>query len=422
MTKVAIVGPDYPGMKPTMEVAVGDSVKTGQLVFTDKKTPGVRFTSPGCGKVVEINRGAKRAFQSLVVELAGEEGETFASYSAAELESLSADGVVANLVDSGLWTAFRTRPFNKIPSPQTLPRSIFITAIDTNPLAVDPAVVLADREDDFVAGLKVLSKLAQHKTYLCIAADSPIPGTDLPEVEAVEFAGPHPAGLAGTHMHFLDPVGPGRVSWSIGYQDVAAIGHLFWTGHLDTRRVVSLAGPAVNEPKAIRTRLGASVDELVDGELSPGETRVISGSILCGSKAEGALAYLGRYDNQIVALKEGNKRYFFGWVMPGFRTFSVKKVFVGACLPDATFAMDTNTHGRKRPVFPTGAYERVMPLDIEPTFLLRAIAIHDVEQSEALGALELAEEDLALCTYVCPGKENYGRMLRETLTIIEKEG
>ncbi len=422
VTRVAITGPDYVGMKPTMAVGVGDSVKTGQLVFTDKKTHGVRFTSPGCGTVVEINRGAKRAFQSLVIELAGEEEETFDSYSAAELESLDADRITANLIESGLWTAIRTRPFNKVPAADTRPRSIFITAIDTNPLAVDPAVVLADREDDFIAGLKVLSHLAQHKTYLCIAADSPIPGVDLPGIAAVEFAGPHPAGLAGTHMHFLDPVGPGRVSWSIGYQDVAAIGHLFWTGRLDTRRIVSLAGPAVKEPRAIRTRLGASVDELVDGELSPGETRVISGSVLCGSKAEGALAYLGRYDNQVVALKEGNQRYFFGWVMPGFRTFSVKKVFVGACLPDATFAMDTNTHGRKRPVFPTGAYERVMPLDIEPTFLLRALAIHDVEQSEALGALELAEEDLALCTYVCPGKQNYGRMLRETLTIIEKEG
>ena len=423
VTRVALVGPNYPGMKPTMEVAVGDSVKTGQVLFTDKKTPGVCFTSPGCGKVVEVNRGAKRAFQSVVVQLSGEEEETFGSFSAAELESVSAEEIVSNLVRSGLWTTLRTRPFNRIPSPETLPRSVFITAIDTNPLAIDPAPVLADRRDDFIAGVKVLSKLARHKTFLCIAPDAAVPGEDLPGIETVEFEGPHPAGLVGTHMHFLDPVGPGRTSWSIGYQDVAAIGHLFWTGRLDTERVVSLAGPGVKSPRAIRTRLGASLDELTDGELDEkDETRIVSGSVLCGSKAEGPLAYLGRYDNQVVALKEGNKRYFFGWVMPGFRTYSVKRVFAGACLPDAAFAMDTNTHGRKRPVFPTGAYERVMPLDIEPTFLLRALAIHDVEQSESLGALELAEEDLALCTYVCPGKENYGRMLRETLTIIEKEG
>ena len=419
---VAVLGPDYVGMKPTMAVKVGDRVKRGQVLFVDKKTPGVAYTSPGCGEVLAINRGAKRALQSVVVRIIGDEAESFASYAEGQLESLDRDKVKENLVSSGLWTALRTRPFSKAPPPQSVPRSIFVTAMDTNPLAAEASLIIAERPEDFLSGLKVLSRLTPQKIFLCKAPGTTIPGSELSSVVTVEFAGPHPAGLPGTHIHFLDPVSREKTVWYLNYQDVMAIGKLFVTGHLDSERVVSLAGPVVKAPRLIRTRLGASSNEVVEGELTEGENRVISGSVLSGRTAEGPLAFLGRYHLQISALAEGANREFFGWMAPGFKRFSVKNVFVSKLFPGKRFAFTTATNGGGRAIVPIGSYEKVVPLDILPTFLLRALAVDDVEQAEALGCLELDEDDLALCTFVCPGKGEYGSMLRRNLTIIEKEG
>jgi Na+-transporting NADH:ubiquinone oxidoreductase subunit A len=429
---VAVLGPDYVGMRPTMAVEVGDHVRQGQLLFSDKKTPGVLYTSPACGEVVAINRGAKRALQSVVVridgddidgdDIDGDDAETFNSYSESQIEQLGPDEVTWNLVRSGLWTSFRTRPFSKVPPPESTPRSIFVTAIDTNPLAARPDVILREAAEDFVLGLKVVARLTPGKLFLSKGPGAAIPGEDLHCVEAVEFDGPHPAGLPGTHIHFLDPAGRGRTVWHVGYQDVAAVGRLFATGRLDVRRVISLAGPAVKQPRLIRTRLGASTEQLVEGQLSEGENRVISGSVLSGHEAEGPLAFLGRYHLQVSALSEGRRRDLFGWIMPGFGRFSVMGVFASALVPGKTFPFTTAVHGGPRAIVPIGAYEKVMPLDILPTFLLRALEMDDVEQAEALGCLELDEDDLALCTFVCPGKGDYGVMLRRNLTIIEKEG
>jgi Na+-transporting NADH:ubiquinone oxidoreductase subunit A len=419
---VAVLGPDYVGMRPGMAVQVGDQVKEGSLLFTDKKNPGVRYTAPGCGRVAAINRGEKRALQSVVIELDGDDAETFTAYSEDELESLDAEKVKENLVASGLWTALRTRPFSKVPMPDSSPRSIFVTAIDTNPLAARPSLILAERPDDFRCGLKVLSRLTDGKIFVCKAPSVAVPGSDLPLAEPVEFEGPHPAGLAGTHIHVLDPVGREKTVWHVNYQDTMAIGALFTSGRLDQRRVISLAGPAVANPRLVRTRLGASVDELLDGELADGENRVIAGSVLFGRKADGPLAFLGRYHLQISALAEGRKRKLFGWIRPGFDRYSVTNTFASRLTPGKRFAMNTSAYGDGRAVVPAGSYEKVMPLDILPTFLLRALAVEDIEQAEALGCLELDEEDLALCTFVCPGKGDYGAMLRRNLTIIEKEG
>jgi len=419
---VAVLGPDYVGMKPTMAVKMGDRVKLGQVLFVDKKTPGVAYTSPGCGEVLAINRGAKRALQSVVIRITGDTSESFASYAENQLEGLDPGKVRENLVSSGLWTALRTRPFSKVPPPESTPRSIFVTAMDTNPLAAEASLIIAERPEDFTSGLKVLSRLTPEKLFLCKAPATAIPGSELPSVVTVEFAGPHPAGLPGTHIHFLDPVSRKKTVWYLDYQDVMAIGRLFVTGELDCRRVVSLAGPVVKVPRLLRTRLGASIGELVEGELREGENRVISGSVLSGRTAEGPLAFLGRYHLQISALAEGREREFFGWAAPGFNKFSVKNVFVSKLFPGKRFAFTTATKGGGRAIVPIGSYEKTMPLDILPTFLLRALAVDDVEQAEALGCLELDEDDLALCTFVCPGKGDYGAMLRRNLTIIEKEG
>jgi len=422
VTTVAVVGPDYVGMKPTMMVKEGDQVKLGQTLFADKKTPGVVYTSPGCGEVVTINRGPKRALQSVVIRLMGDQSQDFTGYAESKLERLHPNSVAENLVASGLWTALRTRPFSKVPPPESTPGSLFVTAMDTNPLAADASLVIAERPDDFRNGLKALSRLSPEKIYLCHAAGDAIPGSDLGCVEAFGFGGPHPAGLPGTHIHFLDPVSRNRTVWHINYQDVMAVGSLFTTGRLDFRRVVSLAGPAVKSPRLIRTRLGANTDELTEGELVEGDNRIVSGSVLSGHATEGPLAFLGRYHLQVSALAEGRQREFWGWMGPGLNKYSLKNIFASKLIPGKKFAMTTATHGGPRAIMPIGSYEKVMPLDILPTFLLRALSVDDVEQAEALGCLELDEDDLALCTCVCPGKGDYGAMLRRNLTIIEKEG
>ncbi len=426
INRVALMGADYIGLKPTMLVQEGDRVKLGQPVFTDKKNPGIDFTAPGCGTVVEVNRGQKRAFQSLVIQLEGNEEQSFRSWGAAELATLSAADVRENLARSGLWTAFRTRPFNKVPQMESQPHSIFVTAIDTNPLAADPLVVIREHEDSFVQGLQVIRHLTAGKVYLCQAPGVKVPGASLDFILAEEFSGPHPAGLPGTHIHFLDPVSLQKTVWFIGYQDVIAIGKLFTTGRLWVDRVVSLAGPVVNEPRLLRTRLGASTNDLVDLQLCEVDRRVISGSVLSGRTASGPYAYLGRYHVQVSALAEGRHREFLGWQMPGFDKFSVKDVFASSLYklinPGKRYPLTTDTGGSKRAMVPVGSYESVMPLDILPTFLLRALITKDTDQAQALGCLELDEEDVSLCTFVCPGKYEYGPMLRESLTTIEKEG
>ena len=417
---VAIVGFDYHGMKPTMNVQVGDRVKLGQVLFSDKKNPGVVFTAPGAGVVSAIHRGQQRVLQSVVIDLDGDEQETFASYSPAQLDTLDAQAVRDNLQQSGLWTALRTRPYSKVPAVDAVPSSIFVTAIDTHPLAADPALVIAEQAEAFEQGLKVLSRLA--RVFLCKAPGAALPGENLSQVKTESFAGPHPAGLAGTHIHFLDPVSANKTVWSIGYQDVIAVGKLFTTGQLSVERVVALGGPVVEQPRLLRTRLGACLNELTAGELKPGNNRVISGSVFGGRNARGAFAYLGRYHQQVSCLAEGNDREMLHYLRAGVNKHSVLNVFVSKLMGGKRFDFTTTTNGSPRAMVPVGNYEKVMPLDILPTQLLRLLIVGDTEMAQKLGCLELDEEDLALCSYVCAGKYEYGPILRDNLTRIEKEG
>jgi Na+-transporting NADH:ubiquinone oxidoreductase subunit A len=417
---VAVIGPDYHGMKPTMLVKEGDKVKKGQVIFTDKKTEGVKYTAPASGTVAAINRGERRVFQSLVIDVEGDESEVFASYSGSELKSLERSKVVENLVESGLWTAFRTRPFSKVPEIASVPSSIFVTAMDTNPLAASPEVVLADQAEAFADGLTVLTRLTAGKVFLCKAPGAKIPTTS--DVTVEEFAGVHPAGLAGTHIHFLDPVSEKKTVWSINYQDVVAVGKLFVTGELSVERVISLAGPQVKKPRLIRTQVGASLDHLLAGELSDGDNRVVSGSVLSGRAAKGPYAFLGRYHNQVSVLLEGRERQMMHYLRAGVEKHSIMNVFLSKLTGKKSFDMTTTTNGSDRTMLPLGNFERIMPLDILPTQLLRALVVNDTEQAQKLGALELDDEDLALCTYSCSGKFEYGPILRDCLTLIEKEG
>jgi len=417
---VAVIGFDYVGMKPTMAVAAGDRVKKGQLLFTDKKTPGIRYTAPAGGTVAAINRGEKRVLQSVVIDIDGPESEeTFTVFKPEELAGLSAEQVEAQLNESGLWAALRTRPFSKVPALGSRPASIFVTAIDTHPLAANPEVVIREYTEAFEQGISILSKLSGGKIFLCKA-----PGANIPAgiANSEEFAGPHPAGLPSTHIHFLDPVSAHKTVWQVGYQDVIAVGKLFTTGKLFTDRVVALAGPQVDKPRLLRSRLGASTDELAAGELKAGVNRIISGSVFGGRTASGAFAYLGRYHNQVSVLEEGNERLFLGWVNPTVDRFSILRVMTSGLSKSRLFNFSTTTNGGERAMVPVGNYEKVMPLDILATQLLRAIIVGDTDTAQKLGALELEEEDLALCTFVCAGKYEYGPLLRDNLTRIELEG
>lgn len=422
---VGIVADDYHGMKPTMQVAEGDTVRLGQWLFEDKKTPGVKYTSPGAGRVVAVNRGAKRKFESIVIELEGDDRYSFNAYRDQNLSMLGRDAVQQNLIESGLWTALRSRPFDKVPVPGTAPYALFVTAIDTNPLAADPQVVIADKPAEFIAGLEVLSTLTDGNVWLCKKSGVTLPGEDLGVVEVASFDGPHPAGLPGTHMHFLAPVNAERHCWDIGYQDVIAVGHLFLTGELMVDRVVSVAGPAVARPGLYRTRLGASLADLTaDSGAARAGVRTISGSVFHGRTMSDMKAHLGRRDVLVTQLAEGTERVFLGWMGPGFGKWSVTNVFLQKLLgpPEGGFRFTTSTEGSHRAIVPIGSFEKVMPLDIEPTAMMKALCMQDTEMLQSLGALELAEEDLGLCSYVCSSKNDYGPMLRKALVTIEREG
>jgi Na+-transporting NADH:ubiquinone oxidoreductase subunit A len=406
-------------MKPTMVVKEGDRVKKGQVLFTDKKTAGVQYTAPVSGVVKAINRGDRRVFLSVVVAVEGNEEIIFQSYSADKLNDVSREAVQQNLVDSGLWTALRTRPFSKTPILDSVPASIFVTAMDTHPLAADPQIVIAEQTDAFKAGVQVLKRLTDGQVFVCKAPGANIPTAGIETTE--EFSGPHPAGLAGTHIHKLDAASVTKTVWSIGYQDVIAIGQLFTTGSLNSERVISLAGPQVIKPRLVRTLSGANLTELTAGELADGENRTISGSVFGGRTAVADLGFLGRFHNQVSVLEEGRDRPLFHYLRPGFERFSVLPIYVSRFL-NKTFNFTTSTNGSERAMVPIGTYEQIMPLDILPTQLLRALIVEDMEVAVNLGALELDEEDLALCSYTCPGKYEYGPILRTNLTLIEQEG
>ncbi|GAB4014363.1 MAG: Na(+)-translocating NADH-quinone reductase subunit A [Bdellovibrio sp.] len=420
---VAINGPDYVGMKPTMLVKEGDKVKLGQPLFECKKTAGVIYTSPAGGTVRAINRGEKRVFQNIVIDVAdNEEQVQFQNFLSKPVSEYSSEKMRALLIESGLWTSFRTRPFSKVPAIASTAHSIFVTAIDTNPHAPDPDLAIGMNKSEFTNGVAALELLTEGKVFVCKRRGGQVPVESKNRVEVVDFDGPHPAGLPGTHIHFLDPVGPKKVVWTIGYQDVIAIGRLIISGNLMTERLVSIAGPMVKKPRVIKVRLGCDLNEVVQNELVPGEVRVISGSVLYGTKCDETFHFLTRYSNQISVIKEGREREFLGWQGPGFDKFSIKRTYLSHFIPGKLFPLTTNLQGSKRAMVPSGMFEAVMPLDILPTQLLRSLHTRDTDQAQALGALELDEEDLALCTFASTGKEDFGPLLRETLNIIEKEG
>jgi Na+-transporting NADH:ubiquinone oxidoreductase subunit A len=419
---VALLPGDYPGVKPTLKVEEGQRVSLGQPLFEDRSDPRLRFVAPGAGVVAGIHRGARRALNAVVIALEGDDELGFEPVARAQLGALPREQIRQRLLDAGLWAALRSRPFGRVPSPDSTPHALFVTAMDSNPLAPDPRVMIGEYGEDFADGVLALAALLEGQVYVCCAPGAELRLPEHPRVSVAEFEGPHPAGLPGTHIHALAPVSARRSAWYVGYQDAIAVGRLFTSGQIWTERIISLAGPAVRHPRLIRTRLGASIEDLTRGELLPGECRVLSGSVLAGRATSDWAAYLGRYHTQVCALAEGRHREFLGWTMPGASKFSLTRTFLSGFLPKRLFPLDTNQLGSPRAMIPIGGFERVMPLDLLPTQLLRAIAVGDTDAAQQLGCLELEEEDLALCSFVCPSKYDYGPLLRRALTRIEKEG
>ena len=445
--RVALIAADYVGLRPTMHVAPGDTVTRGQLCFEDKTMPGVGYTAPAAGTVVTVNRGDRRALQSVVIDVSraeregrGPETASFSAFSGRHPSGMTGDDVRALLVESGQWTALRARPFGRVADPAARPHSIFVTAMDTNPLGPSVAAIVAGCDASFERGLAALARLTDGPVFVCTGPD---PGLPIPEGDQIRhevFDGVHPAGTVGFHIQTLDAVDRNKVVWHMGVQDAIAIGRLFETGVLDAGRIVALGGPPVAEPRLLRSRIGASTDELVEGNVAPAgaayrgsgngsgvngqpERRVISGSVLSGRTATGEIhGYLGRYHQQVSVLAEGRERELLGWLGPGLNLFSTIPTFVSALMPGRRFAMTTSTHGSPRAIVPIGMYERVMPMDLLPTPMLRALVMGDVERAEELGCLELDEEDVALCTFVDPGKTDFGPYLRRVLDTLRTEG
>lgn len=417
---VGVLGADYLGLKPRLAVEEGDVVAAGAPILAHKETPDAVVVAPVSGRVKAIHRGARRALISVVIERDDAAAEPVDFSATGDIST--PEGLAQRLCAAGLWTSFRTRPYSKVPAPDTRPAAIYVTAMDSEPLAPDAAAIIADAAEAFARGLEAVARLSEGKTYLCQAEGAQIPGADLPGIEAAAFSGPHPAGLPGTHLHFLEPPSSSRTVWTIWYQDVIAIGRLLLTGRINSSRVIALCGPLMRNPRLIRTLAGASMDELTAGEIAEDvPARLISGSVLSGRAGRGEDGYLGRYARQLTAIEEDHKQIPMGWIRPMASKYAVQPV-LGSAFARKLYGLTSNLNGGRRAMVPTGTFEELMPQDYLPTQLLRALLVMDTDTAQALGALELDEEDLGLVGFACPAKYEYGLALRDCLTKIEKEG
>ncbi|HQM04375.1 MAG TPA: Na(+)-translocating NADH-quinone reductase subunit A [Tenuifilaceae bacterium] len=412
---------DFPGLLPKLEVQEGDVVRAGTPLFYDKYRPEVKFSSPVSGEVVEIRRGERRQILEVVVKANG--SVEYQVFGAAQPAALTRNQVVEKLLVSGVWPYIRQRPFGIVANPNDTPKAIFISCFDTAPLAPDMDFSIQGEDENFQAGIDALSKLTPGKIHLGLNADYPA-ASAFAKANGVEhhyFRGPHPAGNVGVHIHHIDPIGKGDVVWVVNPLDVVIIGRLFLKGIYDASRVIALAGSEVTSPRYYRVISGAQIDSITSGNLNSNiELRHISGNVLTGTKVE-PFGYLGFYDNMVTVIPEGNHYEFFGWMSPGFNKFSASRTFLSRLTPWRKFKFDTNLHGGKRAYVITGQYEKVMPMDILPVHLIKAILANDIERMEQLGIYEVVEEDMALCEYVCTSKTDVQQILRKGIESLIKE-
>jgi Na+-transporting NADH:ubiquinone oxidoreductase subunit A len=411
---------DFPGLVARLEVREGSEVSAGTALFHDKAYPEIKYVSPVSGVVKEIIRGEKRVLQEIVIE---QQGEGKIDFGAADPLQLSREEVITRLLESGLWPVLRQRPYHIVARPDAVPKAVFISAFDTAPLAPDLDFVMSNTHGNHLqTGINALSRLTEGKIHIALEAE----GTRVNEIKNLNnvtfhnFAGPHPAGNVGVQVHHIDPVSKGEVVWTVDIQDAVALGRFFDTGFYNRDRIIALAGPGVLHPKYHRIRPGASVSAILRSNLRDDNQRVISGNVLTGKKIspEGSFGF---YDNVVTVLPEGNYSEMFGWATPGLKKFSYWRSFASKLLPRKEYDMDTNLHGGKRAYVLTGHYENVLPMDIYPIYLIKAILAGDIDLMENLGIYEVAEEDFALCEYIDPSKTEIQEILRSGINMMIKE-
>ncbi|MBL7964902.1 MAG: Na(+)-translocating NADH-quinone reductase subunit A [Flavobacteriales bacterium] len=419
--QVAVVKPtDFHGVVPKVVVKPGDEVKAGSPLFVDKYNERILFTSPVSGEVAEVVRGEKR--RVLEVRVLADKQIRFEDHGAGDPAAMNRETIIQKLLRSGCWPFIRQRPFDLVADPAQEPKAIFVSAFDSAPLAPDMDLVVRNQGEDLQLGLAALSRLTKGRVHLNVSAQTTAREfLDAKGVQHNVFSGPHPAGNVGVQIHHIDPIDKGDVVWVVGAQDVIIIGRLFRTGHFDAERTVSLAGSAARNPKYVRVRVGAPIQDIA-GEVGSG-VRVVSGNALTGTNV-GANGHLGFYDQQVTLLPEGDKPKFFltdGWASPGLNHFSASHAYPTWLLPGRKYELDTNQNGEERAFVMSGQYEEVFPFDIYPVHLLKAILAGDIEQMEQLGLYEVAPEDFALCEFVCTSKINCQDIVRSGLDMLKKE-
>ncbi|MFW5822366.1 MAG: Na(+)-translocating NADH-quinone reductase subunit A [Tangfeifania sp.] len=415
---VALKPTDFPGLTPKLSVKQGDEVKTGDALFYDKYHPEVKFTAPLGGKVSSVNRGERRRILEVVVEVDQNAGE--AEFKKADPNSLSGDEVKEQLLKSGLWPFIKQRPYGIIASPEKKPRAVFVSTFDTAPLAPDVNYVFEGKMQTFQTGIDALAKLTEGEVFLGVNENSPF--AKVKNVSTRQFSGPHPAGNVGVQIHHISPIIRGEVVWTVNVHDVLFIGRLFETGKVDFSRVMALAGSEVEKPQYYETVLGAPVSSVTEGRLKKVDykQRIISGNVLTGERVK-PQNYLGFYDSMVSVIPEGDEYEAFGWAKPGVDKFSATHAFLSKLFPKDAYEMNANLHGGERAFVITDQYYKVVPMDILPVFLMKAIMANDIDKMEQLGIYEVIEEDFALCEYICTSKIKWQDTLREGINTMIKE-
>lgn len=418
----------FPGVKPKLDVNIGDDVKIGTTLFHDKKQPQVKFVSPACGKIKEIVRGERRTLLEIVVELDGKEKAIeFGTKTREEIQGLDLAEIKKNLLEGGVWPYLRQRPFAKIANPESKPRDIFINAMDTAPLAPEQRILLKDSEEYLQMGIDVLNKFTNGNVYLSVDGNEeelyPM-FNNLYGVERHRFFGKHPVGNVSVHIHHIAPINVGEIVWTIDAVDLIEIGKFMLTGKFPTDRIIAVAGSSVKEEsrKYYKTWLGANIQSLItEGDLNEVDVRYISSNVLTGRKVP-ENGYISFKHRLITVIPEGRDRELFGWFAPGLKQESFSRTFLSKFFPQKEYVKNTQIHGGKRAFIQTGSYEKMVPMDILPAHLAKSIIAEDIEEMIALGLLEVAPEDFALCTYICPSKIDFGEYIQQGLEILEKEG
>lgn len=411
---------DFHGIVPKLLKKEGDDVKAGEPIFYSKDDQRISFASPVSGEIAEVKRGAKRKI--LEIRVLADKEDDFFEYPRID-EKDSRDAVLEKILNAGIWSFFKQLPFNVIADPDKLPKAIFVSGIDSAPPALDYGVVLKGKEAYFQKGLDVLGKLTDGKVYLSLRpTESFAAFSGAKGVEINYFDGPHPAGNPGVQAHHLNPVNKGEVVWFIKPDDVAILGELAAEGKVNLSRTIALAGPRIKNPKYYSCRTGARVEDLIskNGGLTEDHSRIISGDILSGSRVS-MDGFLGFYDAKLTALEEGDEPQFFGWLAPNFNKFSMSRAYFNWLMPNKKLDLNTNLNGEERAYVVTGQYEEVLPMDILPVQLIKAIMTQDIEKMEQLGIYEVSEQDFALCEVVCTSKIPVQKTIREGLDLAKKE-